>query len=334
MHTWVSRKVLVTGGCGFIGSYLVEELVKEGAAVTVVDNLSTGVLSNLAAVIGDVRFIEADLVHFDKCMDACRGMDVVMNLVGKTNGVGYSSSHHGEMLFENTITQLNMLEAARRRDVKRFLVVSSSCVYPDDAPVPTPELPVMAGLPEQANEGYGWAKRIGELQAQFYHRETDMTIAICRPFNPYGGRYAWRGELNSHVVPTLIKKIMDGQNPLVVWGSGKQRRNFLHARDTAKLMMLLTDRYAGADPVNIGYEEDVSVAELVSLMCQQAGHHPEVIFDTSKPEGRFQKCVDATLLRKVTDNYEPKISMSDGIRDMMAWYQQTFKRSRLYGTVS
>jgi len=199
-------------------------------------------------------------------------------------------------------------------------------VYPDDAPIPTPELPVLTGLQEQANEGYGWAKRIAELQAQYYYQEYGMKIAICRPFNPYGARYIWRGEQNSHVIPTLVKKIMDGQNPLVVWGSGKQRRNFLHARDTVKLMMMITERYSKAEPVNIGYEDDTSIAELVSLICEVTGRHPEVIFDTSKPEGRLRKCVDSTLLRKITDGYEPEINLRDGIQEMVKWYHQTFKR--------
>jgi nucleoside-diphosphate-sugar epimerase len=326
MSYWKSRKVLVTGGCGFLGSYLVEELVMAGAEVTVVDNLEAGTLENIAPVMNQIRFIKADLIDFGACLKVSQGMEVVMNLAGRTFGIGYSSRHHGEMLFHNATMQLNMLEAARRNGVERFLVVSSSCVYPDDAPVPTPELPVLTGLPEQANEGYGWAKRIAELQAQYYYQEYGMKIAICRPFNPYGARYIWRGEQNSHIIPTLVKKIMDGTNPLVVWGSGKQRRNFLHARDTAKLMMMITERYAKAEPVNIGYEDDISIAELVSLICEVTGRHPEIIFDTSKPEGRFRKCADSTLLRKITDGYEPKISLRDGIQEMVEWYHRVFKR--------
>jgi nucleoside-diphosphate-sugar epimerase len=325
MIFWESRKVLVTGGCGFLGSYLVEELVAAGAEVTVVDNLEAGSLENIATVRDQVRFIEADLVDFGNCLKACQGVEVIMNLVGRTHGVGYSSKHHGEMLFHNAATHLNMLEAARQSEVERFLVVSSSCVYPDDAPIPTPELPVLTGLPEPANKGYGWAKRIAELQAEYYHHEYGMAIAICRPFNPYGGRYLWRGEQNSHVIPTLVKKTMDGQDPLIVWGSGKQRRNFLHARDTVKLMMMITERHARAEPVNIGYEDAISIAELVSLICEVTGRHPELVFDISKPEGRHSKCVDSTLLRKVSDAYEPETSLGDGIEEMTEWYHRTFR---------
>lgn len=318
------RKVLVTGGCGFLGSCLVEELVWAGAEVTVIDNLETGTLENIAPVRDQIQFIEEDMISLGACLKASRGMDIVMNLVGRTHGVGYSKTHQGEMLFHNTVTHLNMLEAARQNEVARYLVVSSSCVYPDDAPIPTPELPVNSGLPESVNEGYGWAKRIAELQASFYEKEYGMDTVICRPFNLYGARYHWRGENDSHVMPTLVKKIMDGQDPLVVWGSGKQSRNFLHARDTVKLMMMLTERYESCRPVNVGYEDEVSIAGLVSVICEVAGRNPEVKFDTSKPEGRFRKSADSTLLREITGDYKPEISLEDGIREMIDWYHDTF----------
>jgi nucleoside-diphosphate-sugar epimerase len=320
---WKGRKVLVTGGCGFLGSYLVEELVAADADVTVVDNLESGTLENLSPVKDQIQFIWGDLRDRDVCKQVSVGFDLVMNLAGRAYGLEYSMKHHGEMLYHNTVIQLHMLEAAHLNGVKRFLVVSSSCIYPDDAPIPTPELDAMTRLPEQVNEGYGWAKRIAELQAKYYHDEYGMGIAICRPFNPYGGRYRWSGE-KSHVIPTLVKKVLDGQNPVVVWGSGRQRRNFLHARDNARLMMMVTERYPCAEPVNIGYDDDISIAELVSLICEASGKHPEVVFDTSMPEGRFRKCPSATLLRRVTDNYRPKVSLRQGIEEMIGWYYETF----------
>jgi nucleoside-diphosphate-sugar epimerase len=325
MDFWESRKVLVTGGCGFLGSYLVEELVAAGADVTVVDNLERGTLENLASVQDRVQFIYGDLRSRDVCEKVSAGSDVVMNLAGRAYGIEYSMGHHGEMLYNNAVIQLHMLEAARLNSVERFLVVSSSCVYPDDPPIPTPELDTMTGLPEQVNQGYGWAKRIGELQAKYYHDEYGMKIAICRPFNQYGGRLRWSGR-KSHVIPALVKKVLDGQDPLVVWGSGRQRRNFIHARDTSRLMMLLTERYPCAQPVNIGYDNDISIAELVCLICKVSGKHPKIVFDTSKPEGRFRNCADATLLLEITDNYQAKISLRQGIEEMIEWYYQTFRK--------
>jgi nucleoside-diphosphate-sugar epimerase len=319
---WQNRRVLVAGGCGFLGSYLVEELATVGSIITVVDNLETGTLENLAWANGRAAFIQGDLRDRDFCEEVSAGFDVVLNLAGHAYGMAYSMKHHGEMLYSNTILQFNLLEAARVNGVKRFLVVSSSCVYPDDAPVPTPELHAMTRSPEEVNRGYGWAKRIGELQAKYYYDEYGMEIAICRPFNPYGGRYAWSGD-KSHVIPTLVKRILDGEDPLVVWGSGRQRRNFVHARDTVRLMLMVAERHPKAEPVNIGYEDTVSIADLVSLICKVSGRHPKVSFDTSKPEGRFQKGADAALLRKITDDYQPEISLEQGIQEMSEWYHRT-----------
>ena len=325
MDFWTNRKVVVTGGCGFLGSYLTEELVSVGAQVTVADNLEAGTLANIAAVADRVRFEQADLTRLDNCRRVSEGAEVIMNLAGRVRGVGYSSNHHGEMLYQNTVIQLNMLEAARLAGVPRFLAVSSSCVYPDDAEAPIPELPVTMGLPESSNEGYGWAKRVAELQALYYFNEYGIETAIVRPTNACGARYPWRGEQNSFVMPTLVKKILDGADPLVVWGNGQQRRNFLHATDIARLFMMVTERYACARPVNIGYEKDTSISELVKLICQVTQKFPQIVFDTSKPTGCLRKCVDSTLLRKVTDGYEPQVTLEQTIQEMIAWYHNTFK---------
>jgi nucleoside-diphosphate-sugar epimerase len=327
MDFWRGASVLVTGGCGFLGSYIVEELVAAGARVTVVDNLQTGRLENLNSVRGQIEFVRADLRYCEVCEAVSAGFDIILNLAGLAYGVEYSMRHHGEMLYSNIAIQAHMLEAARINKVKRFLVVSSSCVYPDSAPVPTPELDVATGLPESVNEGYGWAKRFGELQAKYYHAEYGMEIAICRPFNPYGDHYRWAGD-KSHVIPSLVKRILDGEDPLVVWGTGRQKRNFLHARDAVRLMIMITARYPHAQPVNVGYDDETSVADLVSLICEVAGKHPKVIFDPRKPEGRFRKCADPTLLRKITGNYQPQIGLRQGIEEMVGWYRTTFGEDR------
>lgn len=320
---WNGRRVLVAGGAGMIGSYLVEELVAHGATVRVADNLERGSLANLAAVRDRIELLTVDLRDRAACAQAVDGMDLVCNLAARTAGIGYSARHQGEMLTVNTTLSLNLLEAARERGVERFLVVSSSCVYPDDAPAPTPELPVLSGLPERGNEGYGWAKRVAELQARFYAEEHGMHVTIVRPFNPYAPRYRWEGEA-SHVVPSLVKKICDGVDPLVVWGSGRQRRNLLHARDVAALMRIVVERHHGTDPVNLGTEETVSVAELVAEIAAIAGRSPRVVYDTTRPEGRGIKSADATRLRSLAPGYQPAVSRTQGLAEMIAWHRATF----------
>jgi nucleoside-diphosphate-sugar epimerase len=325
MSYWENRKVLVGGGCGFLGSYLVPLLVERSARVTVVDNMSNGDASSLAPVLSRIELVEGDLRDADFCERATRGHDVVINLAAKAFGMAYSQAHNGEMLVYNLQSSLTPLEAARTNGVGHFVVVSSSCVYPDDAPVPTPELDVFTGLPEQVNEGYGWAKRIDELAGTYYARESSMKVTIVRPFNPYGSHYRWGSEDKAHVVPSLVKRILDREDPVVIWGSGRQRRNFLHASDAAELMLLVAEKEAGPEPVNIGYEEDTSIADLVAMICEVSGFSPVVQFDTSKPEGRFRKCAQADRLRSLTGGYVPTVSLRDGIEDMMSWYARAFR---------
>lgn len=325
---WQRKKVLVGGGCGFLGSYLVPQLVEAGADVTVVDNLENGYLENLGPVADQVEFIKADLRDVAVCAEVTANKDVVINLAAKAFGVDYSRSHNGEMLVYNLLCTLTPLEAARQNGVERYVVVSSSCVYSDDAPVPTPELDVFTGLPESVNEGYGWAKRVQELAGMYYAREHGMKVTILRPFNLYGANYRWDSEDKAHVIPALVKRIMDGNDPVVVWGSGRQRRNFLHASDAARLMIKIIERDVIATPVNIGYEEDTSIAELVNLICEIAGIWPRVIYDTTKPEGRFRKCADTTRLREITDGYVPRVSLREGIAEMVEWYRRFFGDKR------
>ncbi len=323
---WQNKRVLVGGGCGFLGSYLVPQLAAAGARVAVVDNLENGFTENLAQVGKQVEFLEGDLRDASLCRRVTAGQDVVINLAAKAYGMDYSRSHNGEMLVYNLLCALTPLEAARQNGVGRYLIVSSSCVYPDDAAVPTPELDVFTGLPESVNEGYGWAKRIQELAGTYYARDYGMKVTIVRPFNPYGGNYRWGSEDKAHVIPALVKRIMEGSDPLVVWGSGNQRRNFLHASDAMRLVMKVIEKDLGPIPVNIGFDEDTSIAELVRLICDVAGVRPKIVYDASKPEGRFRKCADSARLRQVTDGETPRVSLRQGIEEMVDWYYRSFQR--------
>ena len=319
---WRGRSVMVGGGCGFIGSYLVPELVTAGARVTVVDNLESGTVEALDGVRDSVRFVEADLRDRSAAVDLARGQQVVLNLAATVSGVGYSHRHHGEMLTQNLLSALVPLDAARQNEVERFLVVSSCCVYPQDAPVPTPEDSSLVGEPESVNEGYAWAKRIYELAGQYYGRDYGMTVTILRPFNIYGGRYRWQSSDKTHVIPALVQRIVDGEDPLVVWGSGRQRRNFLHGLDVARLMMRCVARGVAGPPVNLGFETQTSVAELVELICEAAGRTPRVVYDTSRPEGQLAKAADSTRLRQLAGEYVPVMTLREGMAEMVQAYRQ------------
>ena len=319
---WTARRVMVGGGCGFIGSYLVPELVEAGAEVTVVDNLESGAPDTLDTVRSRVRFIEDDLRERSVAREVTRDQDVVVNLAATVSGVGYSHRHHAEMLTQNLLSALVPLVAARVNGVARYVVVSSSCVYPVDAVVPTPETSVLRGEPESVNAGYAWAKRVYELAGQYYGRDYGMQVTIVRPFNVYGGRYRWQSTEKTHVIPALVQRIVDGEDPLVVWGTGRQCRNFVHGLDLARLMMACVEQGVDGRPVNLGFETETSVAELVDLICDAAGRRPRVVYDTTKPEGQLRKAADATLLREVTAGYEPTVSIRDGIAEMVECYQR------------
>ncbi|MGE3858347.1 MAG: NAD-dependent epimerase/dehydratase family protein [Dehalococcoidia bacterium] len=320
---WNNRRVTVGGGCGLIGSYLVPLLVDAGARVTVIDNLQNGVRENIAPVADRITFIEGDLRERRDCRQWLTDQDLFLNLAARASGVGFSRTHHATMLMDNLASCVVPLDVARECGVSHAVVISSSCVYDDSVPVPTPEIGAFEGWPERVNEGYGWAKRIEELAASYLRAETGMQVTVLRPFNVYGGNYPWHSGERAHVIPSLVKRVLDGEDPLVVWGSGEQRRNFLHGADAAFAMLKVVEAGPG-DPVNIGYEDDTRIADLVNLVCDVTGRSPRIVFDRSKPDGQARKSADATRLRALTGGYEPRISLREGIEDMVRWYARRF----------
>lgn len=327
MGFWQGKGVVVPGGAGFLGSYVVEQLVAAGARVTVIDNLESGRLENLKAVWNEIVFIQGDVTGVADCRRWFADQNAVLNLAGRAPGVGYSHLNHEVQLGRNLLIGGGVLEGARQAGVRRILVVSSSCVYPEDAPVPTPELPLFTGEPEQVNAGYGWAKRYQELQAHHYAQYFGMEIALARPFNAYGGRDLTLGE-RSHVIPALIERLLSDTPELVVWGSGRQTRSFIHARDVAAALLLLTEHYAVCDPVNVGHEQEISLKDLVALLMELSGIRKPVVFDASKPEGCRRKAADITKLRRVTAGFTPQTDLRDGLREMLAAHEQYHAKKR------
>jgi nucleoside-diphosphate-sugar epimerase len=330
MNFWRDKSVVIPGGAGFIASYLVEQLVAAQANVTVIDNLETGRRENLHEVWGQITFIEGDVTDLELCKRTFQGQDVVLNLAARAPGVGYSHLNHDDLLGRNLRIGSVVLEGARQAGVKRCLVISSSCVYPDDAPVPTSELPIFTGEPERVNSGYGWAKRYQELQALHYANQFGMEIAIARPFNAYGGRDLSSGE-RSHVIPALIERLLSDSPDLLVWGSGNQTRSFIHGRDVATGLLLLTEHYAVADPVNVGHDHEIALRDLVNLLMELAGIRKVVVFDRSKPEGCLRKAADMTKFRRVTRGFMPQTDLLVGLQEMLEAH-----RARLvstYGTL-
>lgn len=292
-----SKNVLVTGGTGFIGSHVVEKLVARGARVRVLDRITNGRIKNISQLKEKIEFVKGDCASLDVARRACAKQDVVMNLAAHVGGIDFNRHHQGTMLRDNLQIATTMIEAARLECVERFLVVSSACVYPHDAKVPTPESEGMRGEPEPTNGGYGWAKRMAELLGKYYSQEYGMKVGIVRPYNAYGPRDHFDPE-SSHVIPAIIKRVFDGENPLVVWGSGKQTRAFLYVDDFAEGLIQAIEKYPVPDPVNIGTDEEISIAELVKKVLKITGSKATVRFDRTKPDGSPRRNCDNTKAKK------------------------------------
>jgi len=316
------ENVTVTGGAGLIGSWLVEQLVARGVRVTVIDDYSRGRPENLERVAGKFDLRLVDLEDPAAAARAFDGTDAVYHLASRAFGVAYSHGRHLAILRHNeTITQ-NLLNAFVARPPRWLMVTSSSSVYPDDGPECVGELPVFTDEPEQANWGYGWSKRFLEQKTALFARETGTPVTIVRPFNVYGERYSWAGN-NSQAMPMLVKRVMYGADPVVVWGSGEQRRSYIHGIDCARMMVALVDAGHDGSPVNLGTEETVSMRELVSRIATAGGLDPKIEADTSKPEGRFIKSADMSLFRRLVPDFTFEVSLDDGLRRMIDWYRTT-----------
>lgn len=316
-------RVLVTGGAGLIGSHLVELLVADGADVVVVDDFSRGHIGNLAAVEDRIEIREGNLENSEFTARALGDkVEAVYHLASRAFGVAYSQGRHIKILQHNEAITHNLLTALTKQQPHWLLVTSSSCVYPDDGPDVIPELPLFTGEPEAVNRGYGWAKRLLELKSGLFSRETGTPLTIVRPFNIFGERYRWAGNF-SQAIPMLVKRVMDGENPVVVWGSGGQRRSYIHARDCARMMHALVATACDDGAVNLGTEKTVSMLDLVARITRAADRNPRIETDPSKPEGRFTKSAEMTRFESLVPDFTLEISLDDGLARMVDWYHTT-----------
>ena len=315
---WQNKKVLVTGGCGFIGSHVTERLVANGAIVTVLDQIRPNKLDNINSVKDKIKLIDGNIKNLENCQIACKDQEIVINMAARVGGIEYNSAHHGSILRENLLIACNMMEAARLAKVGRFLQVSSACVYPRDAIIPTPESEGFRDEPEPTNGGYGWGKRMGELLGRYYSEEYGMNIGIVRPYNCYGPRDHFDPQL-SHVIPALIKRVFDGENPLVVWGSGNQTRAFLYVEDAVEGIMLAIEKICVPDPINLGTDEEISIKELIEMILKISRQRRKVIFDTSRPDGSLRRNSDNTKAKEKF-GFVARTSFVEGLKKTIDWY--------------
>jgi nucleoside-diphosphate-sugar epimerase len=323
-QSWKNVKVMVAGGCGYVGGHLVQRLVKAGAQVRVADDLSRGSESVLEPVKDQVEFLKLDLRIPEAAERACQGMHTVFNLAANASGIRYSISNQAQMFHDNAAVTLNVLEAARLAEVKRYVYFSSSCVYPDGSPVPTSEEHGTRDAPESGNLGYGWAKRIGELQGQLYRKFAEMSVTSMRPVNILGEGEHYNLE-TGHVIPSLIIKANRAEGALEVMGSGKQTRAFIYVGDLCDIAMRIALEGHHIDEINACSPEEVTIGEIAHMVVDAVGRKDLTVqFDPSQPEGPRRKAADVTKLMEFlgeyqfTDIREGIQRMADEYKDMLA----------------
>lgn len=317
---WKDKKVLVTGGTGFIGSHVVERLLDLGAQVSVLYRHTDGKIKNIAYLRDRVNFIKGDCTNPDDAYIACKKQEIVLNLAARVGSITYNMTHQGTMMRDNLLIATAMLDAALKARVDRFLVVSAACIYPRNCKIPTPETEGFVSEPEPTNGGYGWAKRMSELLGKYYQEEFGMKIGIVRPYNCYGPRDNFDPKV-SHVIPSLIKKVLDGENPIVVWGSGKQTRAFLYVEDLVEGILLTIERYPVADAINLGIDEEVSIKELINKIVKISGVKTSIVFDTTKSDGSPRKNSDnRKAFGKI--GFKAKIKLDEGLKKTIFWYRE------------
>lgn len=309
MGFYTGKKVLVTGGTGLIGRPLVEMLLADGATVCIVS------LDDPANAPAGAEFVQADLRELANCQKLCQGRDIVFHLAGVKGSPVMTQQRPASMMVPSLMFNTNMMEAAFRCGVERYLFTSTVGVY---APAEVfQEDSVWTSFPSEHDWFPGWGKRIGELQADAYRIEHGWDkIAIVRPANVYGPHDTFEGP-NAMVVPSLIRRAVLGENPLVVWGDGSPIRDFIHARDVARGMMMAVEMGIN-QPINLGSGTGVSIRELAEIVASAMGDIP-IVWDTSKPKGDARRLMDTK--RAESYGIRPQISFDEGVRETLAWYQ-------------
>lgn len=305
------KRVLVTGGTGLIGRPLVQMLIERGASVRIAS------LDDPSRAHPDAEFRRVNLMELHHCLSTCEGMDFVFQLAGIKGSPAMTAQRPASFFVPTILFNTNMMEAARRCGVGRYLYTSTIGVY---APAEVfYEDDVWKTFPSPNDRFAGWAKRMGELQAEACRIEYGWDqIAIVRPANVYGPYDNFDPD-NAMVIPSLISRVMQGEDPLVVWGDGSAVRDFIHAKDVARGMLLAMEKGCGR-PINLGSGTGVSVKKIVEIILENVESRPKVIWDTSKPSGDRIRLMDVSRAKSI--GFDPVISVEDGIKEVMEWYRE------------
>jgi GDP-L-fucose synthase len=307
MTFWKNKQILLTGGAGFLGSHIVEQLAERGVG------------KNQLYV---PRSKDLDLRKWENCVKAVKGRDIVIHLAAKVGGIGFNQNYPGELFYDNAIMGIQLIEAARQEGVDKCVILGTVCAYPKFTPVPFSENELWNGYPEETNAPYGIAKKALLVQAQAYRQQYGFNGIYLLPVNLYGPRDNFNPE-SSHVIPALIKKFVDAvrekKNVVEIWGTGSASREFLYVEDAARGIVLATERYNKPEPVNLGAGKEISIKDLVTIIKEQTGYTGEIRWDTTRPDGQPRRCLVTSRAEKEF-GFVAQVPFDEGLKRTVKWY--------------
>src|SRR2546422_683444 len=314
MSWWANKKIVVTGGAGFLGSRLVEKLGERGAGNVFVP-----------------RSRDYDLVRYDDVVRLYHDNqpDLVIHLAARVGGIGANRANPGKFFYDNLMMGVQLMEVARLTGVEKFVAIGTICAYPKFTPVPFKEEALWDGYPEETNAPYGLAKKMLLVQGQAYRQQYGFPSIYLLPVNLYGPRDHFDPK-TSHVIPALIKKCIDaretGVPEIVVWGDGSPTREFLYVADAAEAIVLATEQYDGSDPVNIGSGQEISIRDLVQLIAQLTGFRGQVRWDVRQPNGQPRRRLDTSRAEQAF-GFRATTDFREGLERTIAWYESVRRRA-------
>jgi GDP-L-fucose synthase len=306
------KKIVVTGGAGFLGSALMEKLRQRGCTS-----------SSLVAV----RRAEFDLAHEEdvRRMYEAHRPDIVIHLAAVVGGIGANRENPGSFYYQNLVMGAMLMEYARRAGVEKFVALGTICAYPKFTPVPFREEDLWSGYPEETNAPYGLAKKVLLVQSQSYRQQYGFNSIYLLPVNLYGPRDNFDAK-SSHVIPALIRKCVEaverGDQVVEIWGTGRATREFLYVDDAAEGILLATEHYEGGEPVNLGAGFEITIRDLAELIAKLAGFPGRLVWNTSQPDGQPRRCLD-TSRAATFFGFKASTPFEEGLRQTVEWYRST-----------
>ena len=312
MSFWSNKKILVTGGAGFLGRFLVEKLIERGVNK---DDIEIP------------RSKTCDLRERENCKKVVKGKDIVIHLAAVVGGIGANRKNPGKFFYDNAIMGIQLIHESWLAGVEKFVVVGTVCAYPKYTPVPFKEENLWNGYPEETNAPYGLAKKMLLVQCNAYRQQYGFNGIFLLPVNMYGLGDNFDLE-NSHVIPALIRKFIDavqnGTNEVVLWGTGEASREFLYVEDAAEAIVLATEKYNKPEPINIGAGFEIKIKDLAKLIAKLTGFKGKILWDTSKPDGQPRRCLDVSKAEKEF-GFKAKTPFEEGLKKTIDWLKQHYK---------